>query len=203
MSGSLGKRKPLDIGKRLRIALPDAAAEPADDGVNLVIPWGAFGSGEHETTASCLEEIERLAPFDGMSVLDVGCGTGILAIAALRLGAARAVGVDVSARAAVTTRETARLNQVEDRLVVVLGPLDSIAPAHFDLIVANLHGDLLLDLAASIVATAAPAVPLVLSGIAWDYAYAVREEFVKLGCGVVSERWLEEFVTLTLTARRR
>ncbi len=122
MSGSLGKREPLNIGKRLRIALPDAAGEPVGDVVNLVIPWGAFGSGEHETTASCLEEIERLAPFDGMTVLDVGCGTGILAIAALRLGAERAVGVDIGAKAVVTTRRAAFLNQLEQQLVVVLGP---------------------------------------------------------------------------------
>ncbi|MCP4896733.1 MAG: methyltransferase [bacterium] len=200
MSGSLGRRKPLRIGQKWYIDLPDAASPPPMNAVRLILPWGAFGSGEHETTASCLEEIEQLAPFDGMEVLDIGCGTGVLALAALLLGAGRAVGIDIDARAAATTLHAARLNQLSDRMVVVLGPLDAIAPAQYALILANLHGDVLLDLADAMVTAAAPGARILLSGVAWEYAFLVREKFAGLGCLGVRERWLEEYVTLTLTA---
>jgi ribosomal protein L11 methyltransferase len=200
MSGSPGRREPLRIGKRWHIAPPGDESTPTGDVITLILPLGAFGSGEHETTASCLEEIEQLAPFGGMEVLDIGCGTGVLALAALRLGAKRAVGVDIDARAAATTRCAARLNQLSDRLIVILGPLDAVAPTHYDLVLANLQGYLLLDLADAIVAAAAPAAHILLSGIAWEYAFLVRERFLGLGCLVVRERWLEEYVTLTLTA---
>ncbi len=200
MRGSLGCRKPLRIGERWYIDVPDAESPPPSDVVRLILPLGAFGSGEHETTASCLEEIERLAPFDGMEVLDIGCGTGVLALAALRLGADRAVGVDIDARAVATTRSAARLNQLSDRLVAVLGPLDATAPAHYDLVFANIYGDVLLDLAEAIVAASAPGAHILLSGVAWEYAFVVREEFLGLGCLVIRERWLEDYVTLTMTA---
>ena len=110
------------------------------------------------------------------------------------------VGVDIDARAAVTTRLAGRLNRLTDRLVVILGPLDAVASARFDLVLANLHGDVLLDLADAIVAAAAPPAHILLSGIAWEYAFLVREKFVGLDCLVIRERWLEEYVTLTLTA---
>ncbi len=200
MSETNGLRTPLRIGRSWRIVPPGGLPHSVDPTIDLVVPLGAFGSGEHETTASCLEELEELAPFDGMRALDVGCGTGILALAALRLGADCAVGVDISAKAAVTTRRSACLNQLGDRIAVVLGPLDAVKPAGYGLVLANLHGDLLLELAESIVAAAGPTAPIVLSGIAWEYAFPVREEFTSLGCNLVRERWLEEYLTLVLTA---
>lgn len=198
MSESAGRRQPLRIGKRWYITLPKVESEPPGDTIRLILPLGAFGSGEHETTSSCLEEIERLAPFDAVRVLDVGCGTGVLALAALRLGADFAVGVDIDPLAALTSKRAARLNQLSDKLVVVLGELDSVAPAGHELVLANLHGDVLLELADAIVAAAAPSARILLSGIAWEYAFPVREKFVGLGCVPLRERWLDEYVTLVL-----
>jgi ribosomal protein L11 methyltransferase len=198
--GDAGVPAVLRVGRRWRIVRPDGAGGARGDALDLVVPRGAFGSGEHETTASCLVELERLAPIAGLRVLDVGCGTGILAIAALRLGAVRAVGVDIDGKAAATARRAARLNRLADRFDVVLGSLQALAPAPHDLVLANLHGDVLLDIAGPIVSRAEPGGIVLLSGIAWEWAYQVRQEYVGRGCAVVKERWLEEYVTLSMTA---
>lgn len=188
------------IGDRLCIT-PPGGDKAAERGVITVeVPLGAFGSGEHETTASCLEAIDGLSDIAGRDVLDVGSGTGILAVAALMLGADNAVCVDTSPRAATSTRRTAVANGVFPRVTAILGTLDAVAERSFELILANLHGDVLLSLAESIVGFAAPRATVILSGIAWQDAYPVRARFQSLGCEVVKERWLDEFVTTILCA---
>jgi ribosomal protein L11 methyltransferase len=143
-----------------------------------------------------------LAPLTGSRVLDVGTGTGILAVAALKVGAVRAVGVDIDPRAAATARHAARLNGQSEHCSVVLGSLDALRPSSYDVVLANLHGDVLLELSAAIVGNARPGAAIVLSGIAWEWAYQVREEYLSRGCGVLRERWLEEYVTVCLRAPR-
>jgi len=117
---------------------------------------GAFGSGEHETTASCLEILETLPEVRGARVLDLGSGTGILAIAAIRLGASRAVCIDVDPAAAHSARRNCRLNRVGDRVEHVVGRLEDSPSAGFDLAIANLYGDLLLGLGREICARVRP-----------------------------------------------
>ena len=82
--------KPFTIGERFRITPPEES-NPEDNRINLVIGRGAFGSGEHETTASCLDLLEQNDIASGSHLLDLGSGTGVLALAALHLGAASAV----------------------------------------------------------------------------------------------------------------
>jgi ribosomal protein L11 methyltransferase len=130
-------------------------------------PGLAFGSGTHATTALCLEWLESLSKRDGslcdQTVLDVGCGSGILAIAALKLGAARAVGLDTDPQALEASRDNAQRNGVADRLSV-FAPEDA-PDARYDVVVANILASALDALAETIAARVKPGGLLALSGI--------------------------------------
>jgi len=190
--------QPFAIGSRFRIVPPDTP--PATNGrIDLVIAKGAFGSGEHETTASCLEALEELPEVDGASVLDLGSGTGILALAALKLGASRALCIDISPDAVKTCRRNGELNGLAGRLRHHTGSLDSLpAQETFDLVLANIYGDLLVDLADDLVARVAPGGLMLLSGMLWEYNYEVRKLYEERDCAVVKNRMLEEFSTVLL-----
>lgn len=112
-------------------------------------PGLAFGSGTHETTRLCLAAIEKYVT-DDSTVLDVGCGSGILAVAALLLGAKNAVGVDIDPVAVRTAGENAQLNNVADRLDVKIGNLTDKVDGKFDIIAANIVADAIIMLSKDI-----------------------------------------------------
>ena len=125
-------------------------------------PGLAFGSGTHATTALCLEWLESL-DLRGKTMLDVGCGSGILAIAALKLGATRAVGIDNDPQALLASRDNAERNDVSDRLQV-FKPEDAPAETYL-VVVANILASALDALAERIASRVAPGGVLALSGI--------------------------------------
>ncbi|ORJ59567.1 50S ribosomal protein L11 methyltransferase [Geothermobacter hydrogeniphilus] len=186
-----------EIGNLFRIVKPGLPT-PADHRIKLIIDKGAFGSGEHETTASCLEMMERMPEINGSRLLDLGSGTGILAIGALKLGADEAVCVDISPGAIRTCEHNCDLNDLRTRVRLVTGTLASLKGEVFDLVVANIYGDLLLDLADQLVAGVKPGGHLLLSGILWEYNFDVRQAYQRLGCELVENRMLKEFSTLRL-----
>ncbi|PLY01392.1 MAG: SAM-dependent methyltransferase [Desulfuromonas sp.] len=186
--------KPFTIGERFRITPPDEA--PSTDGrADLVIGRGAFGSGEHETTASCLELLEQTGIASGSHLLDLGSGTGILALAALHLGAQSAVCIDISPDAVRTCESNCALNGFGDKVRNIAGTVETIGDESFDLILANIYGDLLLDLAPAIVKRLKPGGHLLLSGMLWEYDFEVRKCYEKLGCTQYKKRMMEEFCT--------
>ena len=188
---------PFEVGERFRVHPPDAPV--LDDGrIPLVMAPGAFGSGEHETTASCLEMLAALQEVEGAHLLDLGSGTGILAIAALKLGARRALCVDIDPAAVLTCQLNCRLNGVNDRVEHLCGSLDRVSARPFDLILANIYGDILLALADRLVARARPGAPLLLSGVLYQDDFEVCRRYQALGCVVVRKRTLEEFTTVLL-----
>jgi ribosomal protein L11 methyltransferase len=188
---------PFEVGERFRVVPPDVPA--LDDGrIHLVMAPGAFGSGEHETTASCLEMLATLEGVEGAHLLDLGSGTGILAIAALKLGARHALCVDIDPAAVRTCQANCRLNGVNDRVEHLCGSLDQVDAKPFDLILANVYGDILLALSDRLVARARPGTPLLLSGILYQDDFEVRRRYQALGCAVVLSRMLEEFTTVLL-----
>lgn len=155
--------QPMPFGRRLWI-YPWNIEPPADDGrvVVRLDPGLAFGSGTHPTTALCLEWLDGLA-LSGKSVIDYGCGSGILAIAALKLGAASAVGVDNDPQALIASRDNAERNGVAERLALFL-PEDVDAPAA-DVFIANILAGPLGELAPVFAAAAKPGAPFAISGI--------------------------------------
>ena len=110
---------------------------------------GAFGSGEHETTAACLRQLEKITTLQGCRALDLGSGTGILAIAALLLGAESAIAIDIEWPAAFSCSMNALLNGVENRVLTVCGELETLSCSGFDLVMANIYADILMPLADS------------------------------------------------------
>ena len=161
---------PLHFGTRTFIVpwnqpLPDEA-DHADAAVVRLDPGLAFGSGTHPTTALCLRWLDALAAagkLRGATVLDFGCGSGILALAALKLGAARAVGVDNDPQALVSTFDNAERNAVGERLAVYLPEDDPAATS--PVVVANILASALDALAGTLAARVAPGGCLALSGI--------------------------------------
>ena len=155
--------KPMPFGRRLWI-YPWNIEPPADDDLVVVRldPGLAFGSGTHPTTALCLEWLDGLQ-LAGKTVTDYGCGSGILAIAALKLGAASAVGVDNDPQALVASRDNAERNGVADRVALFLPQETEAAPA--DVFVANILAGPLGELAPTFAAAAKPGAPFAISGI--------------------------------------
>jgi ribosomal protein L11 methyltransferase len=156
--------KPMAFGRRLWI-YPWNIEPPADDDTSVVVrldPGLAFGSGTHPTTALCLEWLDGLELAD-RSITDYGCGSGILAIAALKLGAGTAIGIDNDPQALIASADNAARNGVGDRLALFL---PENRPGHVtDVFVANILAGPLDALAPTFAAAARPGAPFAISGI--------------------------------------
>ncbi len=196
----LDEFKPTRFGRRLWVCPRGQRPAPAETGSDTVIveldPGLAFGTGHHATTALCLELLDS-ADLAGKTVLDYGCGSGILAIAALRLGAARAVAVDHDPQALEATRSNALDNGVADRLQV-LAPED-LPAMRADVLLANILSRTLVDLAPRLTGLLAPGGTLALSGILHDQADEVAAAYTQ-GFDLEPPREREDW---TLIAGRR
>jgi ribosomal protein L11 methyltransferase len=173
---------PLRFGTRTWIVpwnqeLPEDA-RVSDAAVVRLDPGLAFGSGTHPTTSLCLQWLDALAAageLDGARVLDFGCGSGILALAALKLGAAHAVGVDNDPQAILATRDNAERNGVADRIEVHLPQDEPLAT--YPVVVANILAVALDALAATLASRVAPGGRIALSGILAGQEDALLERY--------------------------
>jgi ribosomal protein L11 methyltransferase len=166
----------------------------------LIDPGMAFGTGDHATTALCLGELEQiLAIRPGAPVLDVGTGTGILAIAARKLGAGRVVANDVDPVAVRIAKENAQLNGAPE-IEITDCPIERIEGA-FDIVVANLFANLLCQLAPRLVARTAPGGVLLLSGILGPQVAEVYEAFKREKMRLAQRRTSGEWALLALEHR--
>ncbi|SET84951.1 50S ribosomal protein L11 methyltransferase [Thalassotalea agarivorans] len=183
---------PMKFGQRLWIC-PSWREIPEPDAVNVMLDPGlAFGTGTHPTTSLCLTWLDGL-DLTGKTVVDFGCGSGILSLAALKLGAEKVIGIDIDPQALQASRENAKRNNVEDRLELYL-PKDQ-PQFEADVVVANILAGPLRELAPVITAYAKPNGLLALSGVLEEQAtnlleiygqnctmdpIAVQEEWVRL-----------------------
>lgn len=186
--------KPIHVG-RLWVRPSWERVEPGPGEVVLTLdPGRAFGSGLHETTQLVLYEVERGIE-GGERVLDVGCGSGILGIAALLLGASRVTALDVDPAAAEVTLENAQVNGVEARVVASTRPVDE-ERERYPWVLANIEARVLVPLASAIAATVAPGGTLVLSGILVGQEDEVRAAYA--GLAEVARPRKGEWVALVL-----
>ena len=157
--------KPIPVGQHLLIRPTWETVQDAGDRKVLDLDPGlAFGTGTHETTRLCMEMLERYVT-PGCTMLDVGCGSGILAVASLLLGAGEAVGVDIDPLAVKTAQENAVLNHVDDRFTAICGNLTEKVEGTFDVVAANIVADVILLLTKDIEHFMRPDTVYLMSGI--------------------------------------
>jgi ribosomal protein L11 methyltransferase len=187
------------VGERLLVRPPWLPAGPHKAAVDVLIdPERAFGSGAHASTRLALALLERLVR-GGERVLDAGCGSGVLGIAALALGAAEAVGVDHDPAAVAASGANAARNGVGDRFTVTASPLDRVvhAEAPFDLVTANLLLPDLLAVAPALRAALAADGALVVSGVLVEQRPPVIATASRLGLTQVGEETADGWLAAT------
>lgn len=162
------------FGRRLWV-VPSNLEPPEPDAVNLRLDPGlAFGTGTHPTTALCLEWLDEQA-LQGREVVDYGCGSGILSVAALLLGARGCLGIDNDPQALTASRDNAERNGVLERLALALP--EQAPTRQADVLVANILANILIDLAPRLADQVRPGGAVALSGILVEQAAAVAEAF--------------------------
>ncbi len=199
--------KPQDIGSRLHLC-PSWEADTLPPGRTLLLidPSSSFGTGTHATTRLCLEQLDGLR-LDGVRVLDLGCGSGILACAALRLGARYAVCCDIEENAMTATCENMRRNCIPDGMYyTVRGDIgadgDVLARVAeggpYDIILANIVADVLIGVSGLLPALLADRGRVILSGIISRRADEVEAAYVAEGMRVEYERECEGWTMLSV-----
>lgn len=164
--------RPMRFGSRLAVCPGDMPAPEADSVVVRLDPGLAFGTGTHPTTAMCLEWLDAHPPADA-TVLDYGTGSGILAIAALKLGARAATATDIDPQALLATRANAERNAVN----VATCTTDAVPPGPYDVVLANILAGPLVELANHLSEYVKPGGRLALSGILEEQAVSVRTAY--------------------------
>ena len=187
-----------------RIVIKPTWREHQSTGEDVVVtldPGMAFGTGHHPTTRMCLEMLEEhVSP--GMEVFDLGCGSGILSIAAARLGAARVVGLEIDSVAVNAARQNVHENGVGESVRVIEGtlPNPAVAPASFDLAVANISAKVVSELAGELVKAVRPGGTLIGSGILLERKQSVAEALGSAGAVVRHTKVDGDWIALVATA---
>jgi len=183
--------KPMRFGERLWIC-PSWLEPPEPDAINLMLDPGlAFGTGTHPTTALCLEWLDAHPPQDAL-VIDYGCGSGILAVAALKLGARHCWGVDIDPQALEATKANAEKNNIPLAHLYIADPGD-LPPVQADLLIANILSGPLVELAPALKELVKPGGRLILSGILEDQAKNVIQAYTPwfaMKAPVHKEEWI-------------
>jgi len=180
---------PMKFGQRLWVSPPEFDGSFDDDVVIRLDPGLAFGTGTHATTALCLEWLDSTDLID-KSILDFGCGSGILAIGALLLGAKTATAMDIDPQAITATRNNAAANHVSGRLSATTCQDDCAGT--YDVVVANILASPLMDLAATLSANIAGNGIIALSGILEqqiDSVCAAYEPWLLFDTPVINDGW--------------
>lgn len=192
---------PIPIGQRLLILPAWIAQEDMSRVAVRIDPSMAFGTGTHPTTQLCLEMVEKYVQ-PGQAVIDVGCGSGILSIAALKMGAGKVLGVDIDSASVRSTRENAAANGVEESLEVGLGSVSEVAEGRFSLssaplVLANILAPVIIRLfAAGLAKLVEPGGLIALSGILADQGPSVQAAAEAEGLTFVEQRQISDWIVL-------
>ena len=189
---------PIEIGKKLAV-VPSWEKYDNKDGrtVLSIDPGAAFGTGTHATTSLCLELLQDYITPD-TQMLDIGCGSGILALASVLLGAERAVGVDIDAQSVKTAKENAEINNISAKTEFFVGDLADKVTGKYRVVCANIVADVIIRLLPDAANFLAEDAPLIISGIIDirkdDVLKAVKEN----GFRVSAERYRDNWCAFVL-----
>ena len=188
---------PQEIGDRLVIKPSWEAYEATGDQLVIELdPKQAFGTGTHPTTQLCLRSLEDIVPaHDAPLVFDVGTGSGILAIAAIKLGAKRVVACDTDPVAVEATRENIRLNGVEARIETFVGGIETIR-GEADVLVVNILAEVVAELAQEIADRVRPGGDVIASGIIRERQALVEQAFDAVGLPVLRVEYQGDWVVI-------
>jgi ribosomal protein L11 methyltransferase len=168
-----------------------------DEIVITIDPKMSFGTGEHQTTKLVLRLLEKYVS-DGQKMLDVGSGTGVLAIAALKLGASSAIAVDNDEWCLDNAKENSQLNNVTDSLEVKIGVIDDIKENNFDLITANIQKNILLEICSSIHQKIKPGGTVILSGLLETDEKDIIKFYSDAGFKFIEKAQMDEWISIVL-----
>lgn len=191
--------KPVKIGERVVIkpTWEEYSAEEKDEIIIEMDPGMAFGTGTHETTKMCIQLLEKYANID-MDMLDIGCGSGVLGITALKLGVRSATGVDIDENAVRVSKENARMNHVEDRLTIKVGNLLDVIKGKYNIIAANIIADVIISLSNDIPSYLKENGIFVASGIIRERYHEVKEKLIAEGFIIADELFMGEWVAVAV-----
>lgn len=167
--------------------------------VLTIDPKMSFGTGEHQTTKLMLRQLENYVK-PGMKVLDVGSGTGILSIASIKLGAERAVAIDIDEICFENIKENIILNGVQNSIEIMTGEIENVQERDFDLIVANIQKNVLLDIAEKIEHRLKKNGIVILSGLLESDRDDIEEKYHLLGFKTKQIQQMEEWIAIALIA---
>lgn len=185
--------KPTKVGKN--VVVKPTWEEYEEQSGDLIIeldPGMAFGTGTHETTTMCIHQLENYVKKDS-KVFDIGCGSGILAIAAAKLGAKEVVAVDLDEVAVKVSKENIELNKVEDKVTALHGNLTEVINDKADIVVANIIADIIKILAKDVSNFMKEDAVFISSGIIHAKVDEVKESLIKNGFEIVEVQTLGEW----------
>jgi len=169
--------------------------------VLTIDPKMSFGTGEHQSTKLVLRLLEKYVK-KGMKVLDVGSGTGILAIAAVKLGATKAVAVDFDETCFDNCKENCELNGVSDTIEILTGEIDIVEENDFDLILANIQKNVLIEIAEKIKSRLRKAGKVILAGLLEEDKKDIETKYHSLGFRTEHIEKMDEWIAIVLMKHR-
>ena len=188
----------LHVGARIVIRPTWRDYQPGESEVVIALdPGMAFGTGHHPTTRACLERLEDLGR-PGIDVLDVGCGSGILTIAAARLGARSVFGLEIDSVAVGVAKQNVRQNQAGHNVRIAQGslPHPDVRPDSYDIAVANISAKVVTEMAGELVRAVKPGGKVIASGVLLDNKAGVEQALASAG-GLLEETIVDgDWVTL-------
>ena len=189
---------PIEIGEKLAVVPSWENYDNKDCRTVLSIdPGAAFGTGTHATTSLCLELLQDYINFD-TKMLDIGCGSGILALASVLLGAESAVGVDIDAQSVKTAKENAQINNISAKTEFFVGDLADKVTGKYSVVCANIVADVIIRLLPDAATFLADDAPLIISGIIDIRKDDVLKAVEENGFSVVAERYRDNWCAFVL-----
>jgi ribosomal protein L11 methyltransferase len=193
------KVRVIEVTDRIVIKPSFKEYTPKEDQIIIKIdPKMSFGTGEHQTTKLVLQYLEKYVRKDDF-VLDVGCGTGVLAIGSVMLGAKQAIGIDNDEWCLLNGNENVALNNIEDRVNIRLCETKDVAEKDFDLILANINKHILLDIKNDLYDKMKASGRIILSGLLTTDEEDIVESYTGTGLKLIEKKALDEWIALVFT----